>query len=96
MGNGDPDLIKDVKKPVPARKVMIAGIHHPTDYEKQFLKDHDIAMISPEQLKTSDQPVLEWIKNQNIKYLAIHIDLDVLDFSALSRVIDGRTRCQCR
>ena len=80
MGNGDPDLIKDVKKPVPARKVMIAGIHHPTDYEKKFLKDHDIAMISPEQLKTSDKPVLEWIKNQNIRYLAIHIDLDVLDF----------------
>lgn len=34
MGNGDPDLIKDVKTPVPAKKVMIAGIHHPTDYEK--------------------------------------------------------------
>ena len=28
----------------------------------------------------SDQPVLQWIRNQNIKYLAIHIDLDVLDF----------------
>nr|WP_295912814.1 arginase family protein [uncultured Bartonella sp.] len=62
MGNGDPDLIKDVKTPVPARKVMIAGIHDPTDYEKKFLTDHDIAMISPEQLKMSDQPVLQWIK----------------------------------
>ena len=62
MGNGDPDLIKDVKTLVPARKVMIAGIHDPTDYEKKFLTDHDIAMISPEQLKMSDQPVLQWIK----------------------------------
>ncbi|MBH9974955.1 MULTISPECIES: arginase family protein [Bartonella] len=80
MGNGDPDLVKDVKTPVPVERVMIAGIHHPTDYEKQFLQDHEISTVSPEQLKTSDQPVLDWIKKQNIEYLAIHLDLDVLDF----------------
>ncbi|WP_297322910.1 hypothetical protein [uncultured Bartonella sp.] len=59
---------------------MIAGIHDPTSYEAEFLKDHAIATISAEALKKDDGPVLQWIKNQNIKNLAIHIDLDVFDF----------------
>ena len=28
---------------------------------------------------TSTEPIKEWIKASNIKYLAIHLDLDVLD-----------------
>lgn len=80
MGNGDHDLIKDVKNPVPAQRIMIAGIHDPTPYEAGFLKDHAIATLPPEALKAGVQPILQWIKQQNIKNLAIHIDLDVLDF----------------
>lgn len=79
MGNGDQDLTKDVKTPVPAQRIMIAGIHSPTPYEAEFLASHAIATLSPEALQADDKPVLQWIKNQNIKHLAIHLDLDVLD-----------------
>lgn len=79
MGNGDHDLTKDVKTPVPAQRIMIAGIHSPTPYEAEFLKSHAIATLSPEALKADDKPILQWIKSQNIKHLAIHFDLDVLD-----------------
>lgn len=79
MGNGDQDLTKDVETPVPAQRIMIAGIHNPTPYEQDFLANHAIATLSPEALQADDKPVLQWIKKQNIKHLAIHLDLDVLD-----------------
>ena len=79
MGNGDQDLTKDVETPVPAQRIMIAGIHNPTPYEEEFLANHAIATLSPEALQADDKPVLQWIKKQNIKHLAIHLDLDVLD-----------------
>lgn len=79
MGNGDQDLTKDVETPVPAQRIMIAGIHKPTPYEQEFLANHAIATLSPEALQADDKPVLQWIKKQNIKHLAIHLDLDVLD-----------------
>lgn len=79
MGNGDQDLTKDVETPVPAQRIMIAGIHNPTPYEQEFLANHAIATLSPEALQADDKPVLQWIKKQNIKHLAIHLDLDVLD-----------------
>lgn len=80
MGNGDSDLTKNVRIPVHPEKIMIAGIHNPTTYEAQFLKEHALTTISPDALKTSDKPVIDWIEKQKIKALAIHIDLDVLDF----------------
>lgn len=79
MGNGDQDLTKDVETPVPAQRIMIVGIHNPTPYEQEFLANHAIATLSPEALQADDKPVLQWIKKQNIKHLAIHLDLDVLD-----------------
>ncbi|WP_297326943.1 arginase family protein [uncultured Bartonella sp.] len=79
MGNGDQDLTKDVETPVPAQRIMIAGIHNPTPYEQEFLANHAIATLSPEALQADDKPVLQWIKKQNIKHLAIHLDFDVLD-----------------
>ncbi|MHC5305972.1 arginase family protein [Bartonella sp. LJL80] len=79
MGNGDAALTRDVKHPVPADKIMIAGMHSPTAYEATFLHDHAIKTLSPEALKADMEAVTEWIAQQKIKHLAIHFDLDVLD-----------------
>ena len=64
---------------VKGSKIMIAGLHDPLDYEAEKIKDTDIQICSPLQVKMGSQPILDWIKKENIKRLAIHIDLDVLD-----------------
>ncbi|MCY9850828.1 arginase family protein, partial [Pectobacterium sp. 13-115] len=58
---------------------MIAGIHDPLEYEARFIAEHNIATCSPEEVKNGAQPVMGWIEKEAIEYLAIHIDLDVLD-----------------
>ncbi|SDZ38121.1 arginase [Evansella caseinilytica] len=36
---------------------------------------------------TSTEPIKKWIKESNIKYLAIHLDLDVLDPKAFRSLL---------
>jgi len=81
MGNGDKDLTSIVKNPVNPSKVLIVGINNPTPYENQFLKEHNIRTYSPKEIKKDNCKKLEnWIKKENIKHLAIHFDLDVLNY----------------
>lgn len=79
LGHGDKQLGQVVKTPLAAKNVMIAGIHTPLPIEQEFLDAHNIATCSPQEVKDGGQKVLDWIQENDIKYLAIHFDLDVLD-----------------
>ncbi len=87
MGNGDEDLTQAVSKPVSAAKIMIAGIHDPLPYEAAFLKEHGIATCSPAEVKAGADAVQQWMKREGIEYLAIHLDLDVLDPKSFHSVL---------
>lgn len=79
IGTGDKDLVSHVRHKLSPSKIMIAGIHDPLDYERDYLASHQIATSGPEQIKTGAGEVMEWIAKEKIEYLAIHLDLDVLD-----------------
>ncbi|MCX2194747.1 arginase family protein [Pantoea agglomerans] len=79
IGTGDKDLVSHVRHKLSPSKIMIAGIHDPLDYERDYLASHKIATCGPEQIKTRAGEVMEWIAREKIEYLAIHLDLDVLD-----------------
>jgi arginase len=79
MGNGDPDLTRVVKQPIPARNIMIAGIHSPLPYEAKFIAEHGIRTCSPEEVRAGAKSVIQWLSDSGIEVLAIHLDLDVLD-----------------
>lgn len=90
MGNGDPDLTQAVRQPVLPQNIMIAGIHHPLEHEEQFLSENNIRTCSPEDVRAGAKSVAAWIIDQQIKYLAIHIDLDVLDPTYFRSVLFAR------
>jgi len=79
IGTGDKDLVSHVQHKLSPSKIMIAGIHDPLDYECDYLVSHQIATSGPEQIKAGAGEVMEWIAKEKIEYLAIHLDLDVLD-----------------
>ncbi|QZN97971.1 arginase family protein [Symbiopectobacterium purcellii] len=87
IGNGDKDLVAHVTTRLAPSKIMIAGIHAPLAYEAEFLARHHIATTCPEQVKNGATEVMEWISREKIEYLAIHIDLDVLDPSLFRSVL---------
>ncbi|CCF60078.1 hypothetical protein KAFR_0J00100 [Kazachstania africana CBS 2517] len=80
MGHGDNDIVsKLVAKPTGSSNVMIAGIHDPLDYEQEFLTKYNISTCSAKEVQAGAKSVFQWIHDRNIKKLAIHIDLDVLN-----------------
>ena len=87
MGTGDNDLVAHVKTKLNPSKIMIAGIHAPLPYEAEYLTRHNITTLAPEQVKSGADEVLEWIAKEKIAYLAIHIDLDVLDPSLFRSIL---------
>jgi arginase len=90
MGNGDAELTQVVRKPLSPAKALIAGIHSPLDVETQFISDHGIATLSPDELRQNPQAIGEWIAREGIEYLAIHLDLDVLDPALFRAVLFAR------
>lgn len=87
LGNGDKDLTSFVKFPVPASKVMIAGINEPNRYELDFIARSGLNTCSPEEIKSDSTKILDWIQKENIKKLVIHFDLDVLNFRNFRSVL---------
>lgn len=80
MGNGDKQLTSVVTTPVKANKIMIAGLNDPTDYEKDFISTNNINTCSPEEIKSNSDKIVNWIKSEKITHLAVHFDLDVLNY----------------
>ncbi|WP_455814192.1 arginase family protein [Pseudomonas graminis] len=86
MGHGDAALTAAVTRPVSGRKVMIAGLNDPTDYETGFIQLHGINTCAPEEIKAGSRHIIDWIANEKITHLAIHFDLDVLNFKKFRSV----------
>jgi arginase len=79
LGEGDPEFVSHVSRPVKAGNVMYAGVYNVLPVEREFIERHALRMTTPEQLAVSSDPVIEWLHQIGVKHLAIHLDLDVLD-----------------
>jgi arginase len=79
LGEGDPDFVDAVKKPIKPTHVMYAGLQQTMDVETELIKRLGLRYASPDQLATSSEPVLQWLQEIGARRLAIHFDLDVLD-----------------
>lgn len=90
MGNGDVELTQVVRKPLSPGKVLIAGIHSPLDVERQFISEHGITTLSPAELRQHPPAIDERIAREGIEYLAVHLDLDVLDPALFRAVLFAR------
>lgn len=79
LGEGDPDFLKAVKRPIKPANVMYAGLQATMDVETAMIARLGLSSASPGELACSSEPVLQWLKSTGAKHLAIHFDLDVLD-----------------
>ena len=69
-----------IKYPINDKKVMLAGLIYDELREKDKNVDkRHLHYATPHLLKENSDSILNWIKDNHIKHLAIHFDLDVLD-----------------
>ena len=80
LGDGAEEFAKIVKNKFSYNKVMYAGLVYEGafDYEKEYINKNKIRYATPEELKENSNKIISWIKEEGIKYLCIHWDLDVL------------------
>jgi arginase len=79
LGEGDPDFVRAVGRPLDPRRVMYAGLKETMPVEEAFISRLDLRRAGPDELADSSEPVLRWLKDIDAKHVAIHFDLDVLD-----------------
>ena len=80
LGDGAEEFAKIVKNKFSYNKVMYAGLVYEGafDYEKEYITKNKIRYAIPGELKENSNKIISWIKEEGIKYLCIHWDLDVL------------------
>ena len=54
-------------------------------------KELKLEIVSPEELSKNSDKVLNWIEKNNIKYLAVHWDFDVLTPEDFRSIYPGET-----
>ena len=89
LGQGDPEFVATVARPIDPTKVMYAGLEDMMPVERQFIDRHGIRMAGPTELASSSQPVIDWLKSTGVRHVAIRLDLDVLDPSQFRSLLSA-------
>lgn len=79
LGQGDPDFVQAVKRPLDPSKVMYAGVNELLEFERPIINRLGLRIAEPSELAQSSDSVIEWLRSSGVRHLAIHLDLDVLD-----------------
>ncbi|CAD6560145.1 arginase family protein [Paraburkholderia sabiae] len=79
LGEGDPDFVKNVPRPLNPSNVMYAGLKETSEAESASISRLRLRHAGAAELAEDSAPVIRWLKETGAKHLAIHFDLDVLD-----------------
>ena len=79
LGLNPNSAITKAENPYLPEKIFLAGLIEeslrPMD---MACKELNLKIAAPEELERDSQSVMDWLKQENIQYLAVHWDLDVL------------------
>jgi arginase len=78
-GHGDPDVLHLLPATVPGDRVALAGLHAWTDDDIGDVAEWGIRSFSPEDLRATTQPLLDWLARTGCSRVAIHFDVDTVD-----------------
>ena len=90
MGQNSGSKITKVNNPYDPKNVIMAGLIEkdlrPMD---MTCKKLNLEICSPEELSKNSEKIIKWIEKNNIKYLAVHWDLDVLSPNDFRSIYPG-------
>lgn len=86
LGEGDAEFLAMVKRPIRSGHAMIAGWRRMPErmsalraVDEAVCERRHLRTVGPEDLATTSEPVLSWLRSTGAKHVAVHLDLDVLD-----------------
>lgn len=78
LGEGDAQFTGEVKMPLNPQLVMFGGLQETTAQETEAIERLGIRRAASDELEVNSDVVINWLKENQIRHLAIHLDLDVL------------------
>jgi arginase len=100
IGHGDADIVKLLPATIPGSRIALAGLHAWTDDDFPNIAKWGLSTFSPNDLRESTQPLLQWLNTTGCSRVAIHLDVDVVDCNetifGLGAEPDGLTSSQVR
>lgn len=79
VGRGDADVRALLPATLPGGRVALAGLHSWTDDVAGNIASWGLASFSPDDLRRTSAPLLEWLAGTGCSKVAIHFDVDTVD-----------------
>lgn len=99
-GHGDSDVQELLPANVSPDRVALVGLHSWTEDDFPNVAEWGIRSFGPDELRTSTEPLLNWLAATGCSRVAVHFDLDAIDSNevvlALGIEPDGLTSAQAR
>lgn len=80
MGRGDRQILSRLPASVDPARVLLVGLR---DWEREEIRlrqqQYGIAHLSPAQVRSGSEPLLEWLQACGASRVLVHFDMDVLD-----------------
>lgn len=90
LGQGDPDFVARVPRPLSPDRVMFAGLYDMSPAERATLDRLGLQIATPGDLRAGSGKVTDWLRATGARVVAIHLDLDVLDPAQLRSLYFSR------
>lgn len=79
IGHGAPQFAEKMKHPIDKKRVLYAGlIEKDLRHMDRAVHSLNMKVVTPADLMDNSNAIIEWIKENNIKQIAVHFDLDVV------------------
>ncbi|WP_062205902.1 arginase family protein [Demequina salsinemoris] len=98
LGKGDSEVTGQLPGTFASSRVALAGLHVWEEDDIPHVSQWGLASFSPEDLRTSSEGLLSWLKATGCSKVAIHLDVDTVDANevilGLGKEPDGLTVAQ--
>ncbi|WP_454932569.1 arginase family protein, partial [Actinomyces oricola] len=79
IGTGDAEVMAQLPAVVDASRVALAGLHAWTQDDYPNIAAWGLTAFSPQELRDSSGPLLQWLAQTGCSHVAIHLDVDTVD-----------------
>jgi arginase len=84
LGDGDPDVLAFVPRPLTPRQVFLAGTRDLDPPEAEYVQSQAVRVLGVDELKSNPSSLARAVRDAGFTRVHVHLDLDILDLTHFS------------
>lgn len=78
-GHGDPEFLAELPATIAPERALLAGTHSWNEDEHENFRAWGISHLPPDELRSSPQPVIDWLRSTGCRKVVLHPYVDSVD-----------------